>query len=190
MRWFALSPKRAPFFIASTVFLLWVIGIIFAFWWFELRLLSSFVNKHTHFQGDLVPDYLSVYDSNDELLAEIDFDRVVVAHILDPNCPCTRFSEKHVDDLERRFSSTVHFIRWEQLPKALRRQANIPTSPAVAVWNRNGYLAYFGPYSDGAFCGQGDDLVTSVLNQLKTSQGFRWVNQDALGCFCDWPYSV
>jgi hypothetical protein len=63
----------------------------------------------------------------------------------------------------------------------------IPASPAAAVFNHEGQLAYFGPYSEGAACLTGNgDFVEQVLDKLLAGERPQQINTAAFGCFCDW----
>lgn len=109
-----------------------------------------------------------------------------VVHIVDQNCPCSRFSQPHIMELEARYSNEVLFSHWQDLPQMLQKQITIPASPAVVIWAGDGELAYFGPYSGGATCGQGSDFVSATIEKLKTDENPEWINHDVLGCYCPW----
>lgn len=164
---------------AFAIFFLWVVLCVFSFWWFQFRHLGAFVDQHAEFDGQYFAqklDYAPQFGSSS----------VVVAHILDMNCPCTRFAKPHIELLEQRFEKQAKFILWQELPDSIRSTAVIPASPAVAIWNAEGELAYYGPYSSGSFCGRGDDLVANTLAELAKGNDYQWINQDAVGCFCPW----
>ena len=60
----------------------------------------------------------------------------------------------------------------------------VVATPAVAVIEADGSVAYFGPYSAGAVCGEGEDLLKTVVKQLQENQNFAWFNLLSYGCFC------
>ena len=66
----------------------------------------------------------------------------------------------------------------------------VPASPAVAIWDEHGKLAYFGPYSSGLVCGQGDDFVSRVMVRLTQKQNPEWINMLGVGCFCPWQSQI
>lgn len=111
-----------------------------------------------------------------------------MVHFVDNNCPCTKFSLPLIQDLESRWRQknvsfrALHPGSIDQLSVDL--QGTIPASPAVALWDSKGKLTYFGPYSSGAICGEGEDLLGKVLAQKGEGQ---WTSQEAVGCFCPWP---
>lgn len=57
---------------------------------------------------------------------------------------------------------------------------HLPASPAVAIWDRQGHLAYFGPYSEGAVCNASNSFVEPILKalldgrQVSASNTWRW----------------
>ncbi|MEB0151115.1 DUF6436 domain-containing protein, partial [Pseudomonas sp. CCC2.2] len=46
---------------------------------------------------------------------------------------------------------------------------HLSVSPAVAIWDHSGQLAYFGPYSEGATCNANNSFIEPILQAL--SQG-------------------
>ena len=115
---------------------------------------------------------------------------LTVVHFSDGNCPCTRFSLSHVSNLERELNKAHHIrvspndlasLPWDRVSKLA------VSSPSVAIINAAGKLAYYGPYTDGLLCSQGNDLVSQVLENLRADENFQWMNVLGYGCFCDWP---
>ena len=114
----------------------------------------------------------------------------LVVHFIDPECPCTRFSKPHIEALEETFKDlniTFKSVNPGLAPVNQMGLSAVPASPAVAVWNEAGELSYFGPYSKGALCGEGEDLLRPVLRQEIRGQ---LTHQEAIGCFCQWPIPV
>lgn len=161
---------------AYIVFILWLLSCAFAFWWFELRFLNEFDDEFVAYSQSQV---VRIDPLENGYVAQ-------VVHIVDESCPCSRFSVSHIKRLESGFSEDVLFKDWHTLQKNLREKMSIPASPAVAIWAADGQLAYFGPYSSGKFCGQGNDFVAATIERLRLNDNPEWVNHDALGCFCRW----
>lgn len=61
----------------------------------------------------------------------------------------------------------------------------LPASPAVAIWDQQGQLAYFGPYSEGATCTSNNSFIEPILKPQRRPPGQRQ-QYLAVGCFCDW----
>ena len=125
-----------------------------------------------------------------------------VVHLWDPPCPCNVGNQQHLAELVQRFASQgVSFYVWQkpgsrgQLPemlKALQPLAELPgaeqlpASPAVAIWDRDGKLAYVGPYSEGATCTSGNSFIEPVLEALLAGRPVRSTGGLAVGCYCPW----
>ena len=86
-----------------------------------------------------------------------------------------------------------------QLPKVLSAMRHLsglpgaeqlPASPAVAIWDRAGQLAYFGPYSEGAVCNSSNSFIEPVLDALINNRPVNAANTLAVGCFCDWQQNL
>ena len=165
-----LSPKA----LSLVVFTTWIGTCLFTFWWFQFRHIGSFENNLATFDGSELSQFH---------LRPADNMGAIVVHFIDPDCPCSRFSIPHVEDLEQKFAGIAEF-RTQSSVSALPKNLRIPATPAVAIWNKEGDLAYFGPYSGGAICGTGSDFVATVFNQLQNGVNPQWINLDAVGCFC------
>lgn len=163
------SPPR---FIGVVVLIVWLCLMVSLFWLFQFRYTSNWVSfMGAEFQSVVMPTIGS---------------QAMVVHFVDPDCPCTRFSELHIEQLEQQWQAvqfkTVTVGGVGEMNRRL--EGYIPASPAVAMWDRDGVLQYFGPYTAGQICGEGEDLLSKALANPGEGQ---WLNQEAVGCFCPWP---
>ncbi|MOA55547.1 hypothetical protein D3C78_1793600 [compost metagenome] len=62
----------------------------------------------------------------------------------------------------------------------------LPAVPAVGIWDREGRLAYFGPYSEGAVCNSANSFIEPILEALLANRPVQAVSTLASGCFCAW----
>ncbi|MEG2798234.1 MAG: DUF6436 domain-containing protein, partial [Pseudomonas sp.] len=62
----------------------------------------------------------------------------------------------------------------------------ITASPAVAIWDRQGRLAYFGPYSEGLICNSQNSFIEPILLALKSDRPVSATHTMAVGCYCPW----
>jgi hypothetical protein len=145
-------------------------------WWFQFRYISQFDDHWVSFNGTALSEAKLIPEAGNAL----------VVHFIDPSCPCSRFAHKHVSELETTFSTSVDFKRVEDISME-HPNIRVPASPAVAIWDKHGSLAYVGPYSSGNICGQGNDFTTMTLSALQEGKNPAWVNNEAIGCFCQWP---
>lgn len=70
--------------------------------------------------------------------------------------------------------------------RELPGSASLPASPAVAIWDRQGRLAYFGPYSEGAVCNSSNSFIEPILKALLEDRNVSASNTVAVGCYCAW----
>ncbi|WP_449430675.1 DUF6436 domain-containing protein [Pseudomonas putida] len=165
-------------------------------WWaydnFQSRYLRPFDNQATLFDGSQL-----------RLPAELAGPGPIrVVHFRDPACPCNVGNQQHLGDLVSHFAGqdvTFHVLEKPgshgQLPadlSALQAIANLPgsehlpASPAVAIWDRQGNLAYFGPYSEGAVCNASNSFIEPILKALIQGRQVTASNTLAVGCYCPW----
>ena len=62
-------------------------------------------------------------------------------------------------------------------------------SPAPSRPDRDGRLAYFGPYSEGALCTSANSFIEPILDALGAGRPVQADSNLAAGCFCDWTAS-
>ncbi|MBA6100194.1 thiol-disulfide isomerase [Pseudomonas juntendi] len=163
-----------------------------AFTTFQARYLRPFDNQATLFDGSQL-----------QLPAELAGPGPIrVVHFWDPACPCNVGNQQHLGDLVSQFASqgvTFHVVQKAgshgQLPANLSSlhpianlpgSENLPASPAVAIWDHQGNLAYFGPYSEGAVCNASNSFIEPIINALLASRPVQATNTLAVGCYCPW----
>jgi hypothetical protein len=178
--------------IAGLILLAWATSMVAAYWWYQARYLRNFSEQTTLFYGEQL-----------QLPAELAGPgNIRLVHFWDPDCPCNVGNQQHLSELVQRFAEHgVDFYVLQkagsqgQLPRelsglkalpALTGSEQIPASPAVAIWGRDGQLAYFGPYSEGASCTSGNSFIEPVLEALTAGRTVVAGNTLASGCFCDW----
>lgn len=173
---------------AVIIFVVWLLLAAVSLWWFQLRHIGGFDEYWASFNGQTLS----------ELPFKPDYGDALVVHFVDPSCPCSRFTTAHIESLQADLKTDIDFVyiapetSTSTRPKLQLELQDIglPASPAVAIWDKSGELAYFGPYSSGAFCGEGTDFVRTTLHSLTQNHNPQWINQEAVGCFCRWPTTL
>ena len=185
-----MKPARKNLLLILAV-LLWVAALLAALWWYQARCLRAFDEQAALFDSSALqlPGALA---GNGE---------IHLVHFWDPACPCNRGNQQHLADLVKRFAAQgvrFHHVQKPgtrgQLPAMLATlqplelpgSASLPASPAVALWDRQGRLAYFGPYSEGASCNSSNSFIDPVLEALVAGRQVKVGNNLAVGCFCSW----
>ncbi len=161
--------------------------------WFQSRYLRPFSDQAAFFNGDTLglPSELAGPG------------RVRVVHFWDPACPCNVGNQQHLVELIEHFGGLggVDFYAVQktgshgQLPSTLsvikplthlQGAENISVSPAVAIWDREGKLAYFGPYSEGLTCNSSNSFIEPILQALTVGRTVDATHTMAVGCYCGW----
>lgn len=160
--------------------------------WFEARYLRPFDERAALFSGAelRLPDELAGPGP------------IRLVHFWDPACPCNVGNQQHLSELIEQFSPRG--VAFYAVPKpgsrgrlpaglddlqalpTLPGAERIPASPAVAIWDERGRLAYFGPYSEGLTCNANNSFIEPILEALTAGRTVNASNTLALGCFCDW----
>ncbi|MDO7895779.1 DUF6436 domain-containing protein [Pseudomonas citrulli] len=167
--------------------LLWV-----AYDWFQGRFLRAFSQHTAVFSGEplRLPSELAGPGA------------IRLVHFWDPACPCNVGNQQHLAELIDQYTARgVEFYAVQkagshgQLPTTLSRlraldtlpgSSQIPASPAVAIWDRSGQLAYFGPYSEGLTCNSSNSFIEPILEALSAGRKVDATNTLAVGCYCPW----
>jgi hypothetical protein len=167
-------------------------GLWFAYDWFQGRYIRAFSEQTALFAGDIL-----------SLPAELAGPGPIrLVHFWDPACPCNVGNQQHLGELIERFAPLgVQFYSVQkpgthgQLPATLSAIKALPglpgaehltVSPAVAIWDRDGKLAYFGPYSQGATCNSSNSFIEPILQALSEGRAVNATHNMAVGCYCPW----
>ena len=178
--------------LASLLALFWLGAMLVAFWWFQARYIRPFESRTELFDGRQL-----------QLPAELAGPGPIrLVHFWDPACPCNVGNQQHLGELVQTYlPQGVQFYAVRkagtqgQLPQSLQAlqvlahipgSEQLPASPAVAVWDQQGRLAYFGPYSEGALCTSSNSFIEPILEALAAGRPVRADSNLAVGCFCDW----
>lgn len=198
--------------LAGALIVVWIVFTALVFWALQWQYVRAF-------QQDLPRNTVRWFES-DALLGL--FDQSVKAgstglavHFWDPNCPCSRFSQSHIQDLIQQsllqgvssvvvvkasqgfwgggelakakdvFSESDWVIAAESVPELTGRLAG---SPSAAILDTDKNIRYIGPYSSDAFCStSGDGFVEKALIELKqVDPHLRSPQALTSACFCDW----
>lgn len=187
---------RPPYRTALFASLLAIVcaGVLWAAYdWFQGRYLRAFSEHTAVFSGDplRLPDDLAGPGN------------IRLVHFWDPACPCNVGNQQHLSDLVAQFSGAggVDFYAVRkpgsqgQLPatldaikplNSLPGAERISASPAVAIWDRQGRLAYFGPYSEGLVCNSKNSFIEPILQALLQDRPVSATHTMAVGCYCPW----
>ena len=172
--------------------LVWLGGMLLAYRWFETRYLRTFDERAAIFSGAelRLPDELAGPGA------------IRLVHFWDPACPCNVGNQQHLAELIERYvpqGVQFHVVQKPgsqgRLPAELAAlrpidtlpgSTDLPASPAVAIWDRQGELAYFGPYSEGLVCNSSNSFIEPILEALAAGRKVDASNTLAVGCFCEW----
>jgi hypothetical protein len=106
---------------------------------------------------------------------------VTVVAVYARGCDCNRATREHASRIAARYAS-----RQVVVVDAPAETAPVDAAPAALVFDANGRLAYYGPYSDDAFCGAGrDGFVERTLDALLAGRRTPLAPVTATGCYCD-----
>ena len=160
----------------GVILTLWVGLVVVGFWWFEFR----------HWRT--LDDALYQFDGHQLRLPESlkNQSGIKLVHYLDESCYCSLRQRQHLLDASWSSADLIQTV----VKPGLIEGIEVPATPAVAIWNEQNELAYFGPYSAGGLCGVGQDFVSRVLQALSARKNPQWINTLAKGCYCPWPKEV
>ena len=182
--------------LLATLLALLCAGVLWAAYdWFQGRYLRAFSSHTAVFSGDplRLPEHLAGPGA------------IRVVHFWDPACPCNVGNQQHLAELLEHYGPQgVQFYAVQkpgsqgQLPSTLSNlkplellpgSEQVPASPAVAIWDRGGKLAYFGPYSEGLTCNSSNSFIEPILEALSVGREVSATHTLAVGCYCPWSVS-
>ncbi|WP_443190831.1 DUF6436 domain-containing protein [Pseudomonas indica] len=184
-------PRRKTI-LASLLAVVWLGAMLAAFWWYEARFIRPFSERTTLFAGDelRLPDELAGPGP------------IRLVHFWDPACPCNVGNQQHLAELIERYAPRGVALYAVQKPGTRGRLPDVlaglrpiaqlpgadrlPASPAVGIWDAQGRLAYFGPYSEGATCTSSNSFIEPILEALAQGRSVDATHTLAVGCYCPW----
>jgi hypothetical protein len=192
---------------AWAVVSVWLAGTGYAFWSFELGQQRSFESPRTVLfdSGTRARSAEAWFRASIAPLANGGAPAAAtVVHVYMAGCICNRFTHAHLARIVTRYRSAgVNFfaamrpaagggVAVDTAPKGLPRIALpagnelswIEATPAALVYDANGKLVYFGPYSDSARCGESGGLVERVLDRVLLGHPPHPQPFYGGGCFC------
>ncbi|MDB6052071.1 MAG: thiol-disulfide isomerase [Pseudomonas sp.] len=188
-----MNPGHRPTILACLLALVCAIGLWAAYDWFQGRYIRPFSDQTASFAGDVLSLPAALAGPG----------RIRLVHFWDPACPCNVGNQQHLTELVEQFGGAqgVDFYSVQKpgtqgrLPstldaikplKSLPGAERITASPAVAIWDRDGNLAYFGPYSEGATCNSSNSFIEPILKALSAGRSVNATHTLAVGCYCPW----
>ncbi|HIQ45096.1 DUF6436 domain-containing protein [Ectopseudomonas khazarica] len=169
-----------------------LVGLLLAYRWFETRYLRTFDERAAVFSGAALQLPAALSGPGE----------IRLVHFWDPACPCNVGNQQHLAELIEHYAPRgvqFHVVQKPgsrgRLPAELAAlqpieempgSAELPASPAVAIWDREGQLAYFGPYSEGLVCNSSNSFIEPILEALEAGRKVDASNTLAVGCFCEW----
>jgi Domain of unknown function (DUF6436) len=189
----SLRPSAGPWLLL----VLWLGSAALGFWLFELRHVRTFETDTARIfetearRGSAEAWYRAHLQVAGELPA------ATVVHFFAPGCDCNRFTEPHLTRIKARYQpQQVRFVAVTRTPSSaalgmptLTLPASgeldwLDSAPAALVFDRDGRLVYFGPYSSAAWCGTGGGLVEGILDRLLAGRRPELARFYGRGCFC------
>lgn len=106
-----------------------------------------------------------------------------VFHFITSNCYCNFIASTHINSVNSLVLNKGYTNIQVDISLFPTLKNYIPSTPAVAVFNDTGTLAYLGPYSSGLYCAPSKGLVEKFIPAHKNIIG-AVVLTDARGCYC------
>jgi len=119
----------------------WAVGVVVAFWHYELRFMRAFAPEVADARGALFAGADLQARLDPQLLEALRLppadapSGVTVLHFWDPRCPCSRFNELHLNEIHARYGDKG--IGWHVLTP--------PDAPPGAAAERR-FRRHFGDY--------------------------------------------
>ncbi|MCL7461305.1 DUF6436 domain-containing protein [Pseudomonas sp. NW5] len=189
---YAMPSSRRKNLLIAVLALCWFVALGGLYAWYQSRYIRPFGETTVLFDAAAL-----------RLPAELAGPgNIRVVHLWDPPCPCNVGNQQHLSELIARFAEQgVSFHVWQKpgsrgrLPESLAAlqplrelpgAEQMPASPAVAIWDRAGNLAYLGPYSEGAVCTSDNSFIEPILDALIAGRPVLATGTLAVGCYCPW----
>lgn len=115
-----------------------------------------------------------------EEFADNDSLQGAVLHLGRDNCSCSQFTESHVLSLAK--MAEEHQLT--NLYKKPSKNSVVYSTPAVAIFDNEQQLIYFGPYGQGIGCSETAGFAQTVLSNYVKGYDAAVIISSAKGCYC------
>lgn len=196
--------------LITSLVILWLAGSLFGLWWFQQQSIRPFVQATDDPAARNLALVSAKFSNLYDRLSSANPTDVTIIHLWNPQCLCNNISARHTKAILEAFTpeqlnfvmlapastsdDTLNEARQLNPTATVIRQHpddSIPltASPALAVFNPEGKMAYFGAYGFGALCSlSDDDLFTNMVTALLNGESYGpFLNIAGSGCFCAWP---
>ncbi|GAC05027.1 MAG: DUF6436 domain-containing protein [Paraglaciecola chathamensis] len=107
-----------------------------------------------------------------------------VIHIQQAGCSCNFSNDIHVDRLDYTLGHSG-YRSLHVAPSGIPDEVILPSLPAIMVFDEQGQLGYFGPYSSGYFCSADTAIVDRFLDNILADKHLgSAVVSEGYGCYC------
>lgn len=169
--------KATPTQLAWMTAVLWLTLVSLLTW-------QVFASDYSEFLHEDAPDI--------NTMPSFQVSEVTFVHYLDERCSCHRFALPHVNEIEKSYPDVKHVrLDSDSLAQSARQTYEKwgISSPSVSIINRDGSILYHGPYTDGAVCGQGEDIIQRQMQRKELGDASKQLNLLSYGCYCNWQTS-
>lgn len=191
--------------------IVWLLATSAALWWFQSQSVRPFIDTEDDVRFWQAQQVNALLQPLLTQLPSPNAQQVTLLYFWNPDCLCNQLSQRHLDDLLKRFSA-------EQLRVVAVTPANIsqtlisefkrlngerielmsapsslplPSSPALALFDAEHQLGYFGAWGFGALCTvASDDFFPNIVRALQQDGYGPFANVAGSGCFCAWPHDA
>jgi hypothetical protein len=183
----------------------WLVSMTVGLMWFAVGNKAPFMDEAqmAFFSGESLSQHLqeSPESANHQTGSNTTIEMI---HFYNPACACSEKTSEHIERITQEFQNKdVHYkiVSTKEIPKSadiistfgedveitLDPSINhyVPSTPATAIMNSAGELAYFGPYSLGINCGD-DRFIENTIESIISEEFTPTINVTGLGCFCSW----
>ncbi|WP_416397035.1 DUF6436 domain-containing protein [Allohahella sp. A8] len=195
------AERHRRFRLTLLIMVCWLIAVGVALYHFEFQPLRPFQPSASSDLPAYPPGLATV-------LPAAPTGRPTIVHILDPTCDCLRYTRSHLTALQKEpdFLEADHVVVSAPLPDQSALQPheligaaqhirsamlNVPLrTPAVAIFDAQHNLSYYGPYSLGPACGRAGDTIMPVLEALHEGRAAPDYDLGGRTCYCDPPQNL
>lgn len=126
--------------------------------------------------------------------------KITLLHFFNPNCPCSKFNTKHIEELYRNYNSSIDFIAFatekpeENYPipmvidteKKMAESMGIYSTPQAVLLDADGKILYRGNYNQSRYCSNKNTAFVqlAIENALKNKDSQSLVNKSGMPYGC------
>lgn len=160
----------------------WLIAIIWGLFFASKSIETPFDFSGALYRASAQPLFDNEFSSLIFNALDKELSNAVIHIVSEDDCLCQLVASRHIQEVKEKAAGLGKTNITVNIKDILGLNAILSSTPAIAIFDDKGNLAYLGPYSTGIGCVSGNGTVEPYLDSKATLGAI--MPLEATGCYC------